>query len=678
IKKISTKILLPTLVVLVSALIVSGVISAFLSYTSTINTLDQTMTETITVASARVTAELNNYKTLLTELSGVVKAVPPENVIGILNDATKRHGFENISITTPEGKIGGTDIDLSSFDFYKVPRETGNAFISDPIQNPDSGKLCIFVAVPVLTNGRFDGIIFTTVDAKKLSDIAASINIGETGNAAIIDKAGTTIAFYDYATVEAKYNTNEEAKKDPALENLAALEREVMAGNSGFGEYSYGGESKLMAYAPIEGSNGWGMYVTVAKNEFMQNTYMGILIVSIVIVVFMLLAVFILRILAKSISKPIIEVEQAAAEMAKGNFDVEIEHTAADETGHLANSMRQMIATTKSVIADTSRGLGEMAEGNFDLHPQAEYIGIFKDMENSIFKIIISLSDTISQIKVSSDQVSSGSDQVSSGAQALAQGATEQASSVEELSASINEVSQQINLNATNAANANRTAGIVGSHINTSNEQMTQMMAAMKEISASSIEIGKIIKTIEDIAFQTNILALNAAVEAARAGAAGKGFAVVADEVRNLATKSSEAAKQTNALIEGSVKAVENGVNIATATSQSLSEVVTGAEEITALIEQISTASSEQSTSIAQINLGVEQISSVVQTNSATAEESAAASEELSGQAQILNTLVSKFIVKNTGNNTNEFVGSAPKKSTAVKNDFDEFSSGKY
>ncbi|MEG0878766.1 MAG: cache domain-containing protein, partial [Oscillospiraceae bacterium] len=346
IKKISTKILLPTLIVLVSALIVSGVISAFLSYTSTISTLNQTMTETITVASARVTAELNNYKTLLTELSGVVKAVPPENVIGILNDATKRHGFENISITTPEGKIGGTNVDLSGFDFYKVPRETGNAFISDPIQNPDSGKLCIFVAVPVLTNGRFDGIIFTTVDAKKLSDIAASINIGETGNAAIIDKAGTTIAFYDYATVEAKYNTNEEAKKDPALENLAALEREVMAGNSGFGEYSYGGESKLMAYAPIEGSNGWGMYVTVAKNEFMQNTYMGILVVSIVVVVFMLLAVFILRILAKSISKPIIEVEQAAAEMANGNFDVEIKHTAADETGHLANSMRQMIATT--------------------------------------------------------------------------------------------------------------------------------------------------------------------------------------------------------------------------------------------------------------------------------------------------------------------------------------------
>ncbi|MEG0304783.1 MAG: methyl-accepting chemotaxis protein [Oscillospiraceae bacterium] len=364
-----------------------------------------------------------------------------------------------------------------------------------------------------------------------------------------------------------------------------------------------------------------------------------------VIVVALIIATIFAVIISNGISKPVAEIEAAAKEMANGDYDVEITYESKDEVGSLSASMRQMISITKDVVTDTARGLNEIANGNFDIAPKAEYVGVFAGVKNAIVQIITDLSETMAQIKIASDQVSSGSDQVSSGAQALAQGATEQASSVQELSASITEVSQQIQKNAENSQDANAAAGAVAGKIDTSNEQMAQMLSAMSDISNSSMEISKIIKTIEDIAFQTNILALNAAVEAARAGAAGKGFAVVADEVRNLATKSSEAAKQTNVLIEGSVKSVENGVSIANATSQSLADVVTGAQEITSLIGQISVASGEQSTSIAQINLGVEQISSVVQTNSATSEESAAASEELNGQANMMRELVSKFVL---------------------------------
>lgn len=349
---------------------------------------------------------------------------------------------------------------------------------------------------------------------------------------------------------------------------------------------------------------------------------------------------------ARSISRPVSEIERAASEMANGNYDTNILYTAPDEIGSLADSMRKMMRTTKDIILDTERGLSQIATGNFNISPTAEYIGVFKNIEKAMITIITDLSNTLSQIKTASVQVASGSDQVSGGAQELAQGATEQASTIEELSASIADVSEHISQNADNASSARSLAVTVEENIFTSNTQMAHMMDAMSKISDSSAQIGKIIKTIEDIAFQTNILALNAAVEAARAGAAGKGFAVVADEVRNLATKSSDAAKQTGQLIEGSILAVANGVSIAEETAKSLEAVVDGAKKITVLISEISQASTQQSSSIAQITMGVEQISSVVQTNSATSEQSAAAAEELSGQASMMQGLVNEFKLK--------------------------------
>lgn len=367
------------------------------------------------------------------------------------------------------------------------------------------------------------------------------------------------------------------------------------------------------------------------------------------IIIGYILAIAFAVFISKGISRPVVEIEQGARKMAQGDYDAQITYHSRDEIGSLADSMRQMMHTTKDVVLDVADGLGEVASGNFNINLKADYVGVFGGIKTAMTTIISDLSNTMYQIKISADQVSSGSEQVSVGSQALAQGATEQASSVQELSASINEISEQIKDNAENAASARNAVSNVGNSIRTSNEQMSQMMSAMTEISESSSQISKIIKTIEDIAFQTNILALNAAVEAARAGAAGKGFAVVADEVRNLATKSSEAAKQTNVLIEGSVKSVQNGVQIADETAKSLSQVVAGAEEITTLINKISQASAEQSGSIAQINLGVEQISYVVQTNSATSEESAAASEELNGQANMMKDMVSKFRLKSSG-----------------------------
>ncbi|MEG0941412.1 MAG: methyl-accepting chemotaxis protein [Oscillospiraceae bacterium] len=379
------------------------------------------------------------------------------------------------------------------------------------------------------------------------------------------------------------------------------------------------------------------------SEKLSTQSRVGIITIIAVVTFGLLLSIFLGIVIARDIYRPVNEIEQMAVKMAAGNYNVHIDYDFDNEIGSLARNMNTMVDTTKAVVDDTARGLNEIAAGNFDIAPKAEFIGVFAEIKEAIQKIVVDMSETMAQIKVSAEQVSAGSEQVSSGAQALAQGATEQASSVQQLSASINEVAEQIEQNASNAVSANELVNNVGGTIDESNEQMTSMIGAMSEISISSQEIGKIIKTIEDIAFQTNILALNAAVEAARAGAAGKGFAVVADEVRNLATKSSEAAKQTSALIEGSVTSVAHGVSIADATAKSLADVVTGAQQITALIGKITDASADQATSIAQINLGVEQISAVVQTNSATSEESAAASEELNGQAIMLKNMVSRF-----------------------------------
>lgn len=397
----------------------------------------------------------------------------------------------------------------------------------------------------------------------------------------------------------------------------------------------------LQSVADAAGKNAQKM---VQQGRHAQET--AIVLVAVILFLSIALAVIIGLYISNTVRKPIHQIEKATQKLAEGELEAAwVDYHAKDELGELADHIRSYIGAQKEIIFDIAHVLGDLSKGDFTTRPNAleSYLGSYKAILNAMKELRDKLSDTLLQINSSADQVSIGGEQVAAGSQTLAQGATEQACSVEELAASIAEISEQVSKTAQNAQVAREQTMQTGSSAADCNQQMKKMIAAMDEIDRSSYQIEKIIHAMEEIAFQTEILALNAAVEAARSGAAGKGFAVVADEVRRLANQSSDASKNTAVLIRSSIETVKNGMDIAAETAQALSQVVQSTHIASATVDSIADAAKQQAAFITQLTAGVEQISHVVQNNTATSEESAAASEELSGQALLLKSLVESF-----------------------------------
>lgn len=531
---------------------------------------------------------------------------------------------------------------------HEVISKATATMVLDPYEKTIDNKAynVITLISPIVdSNNNFLGFIGSDVDAKLLAN--ATYN---TGN-------------YDtfYSLIICGHNTviNSTASPEqiglPYLDIAQSTNPDYILGvaeraeKESFLDKSKSGANYYRACYPFYVGNSdtvWLSVTSVSEKEFITPIINQLLIVIIFSIAALAILATLIFITIRRTLKPIKELESAAKKLALGNLHVDISCCSKDEFGSLANSLRTSMKIISDYVADIDRAMGSMANGDFNLEPTDPFIGDFENIEQSITKFIVSISETLRGIEDASEQVSNGSSQVADSSQRLSNGASEQSCSIEKLNDDIRNISQNIQTISSHTSEAKTMVLQAGEAVGVSNQKMQDMMGAMQDISSKSDEIQKIIKTIEDIAFQTNILALNAAVEAARAGTAGKGFAVVADEVRNLAGKSAEAAKSTTVLIEHTLNAVNNGTNIANETAEAMSVVVERTTGITALVEDIADASSIQANAIVNVTNGVDVIASVVQDNSATAEESAAASEELASQATTLNNLLSRFKFK--------------------------------
>lgn len=390
-----------------------------------------------------------------------------------------------------------------------------------------------------------------------------------------------------------------------------------------------------------------GDKISTNVQDDIQGTtrYIGIvmIIIIVIIIIGLILITKVVQAIIESISNPVEEIKSAALEMAKGNYDLEIEYTSEDEIGVLADCMREMILFTKDNISNITEVLNKFAEGNFDVEIEDNYIGEFIEIKESLEKIVDSINNTFYDIKIVTEQVKDGSEQVASTAQVISEGAINQAGIIQELMAAIGQINEKVKVSTEQANSTNVLTIELGNQIELNNEKMNEMVTAMNKIEESSINIKSIINTIYSISEQTNLLALNAAIEAARAGESGKGFAVVADEIRKLAEESSVAVKNTEILIEDSISNVNNGKNIADEASEALNAVVGKAKEAVELIGTIAKLTEQGAMSISEVYEGIDQIAEVVESNTAISEESAAASEELSSQSESLQNMIDKF-----------------------------------
>lgn len=381
--------------------------------------------------------------------------------------------------------------------------------------------------------------------------------------------------------------------------------------------------------------------------EHILGMHKNIVTANILAVVFLCITLIscfsLIQYILAQIIKPLFVITDFSGKLENGDLTQKIDIPQRNEMGVLASTLNTSVQEISDYVQDIAMAMGQLSQGKLQIKPSKPFIGDFKPIETSISSFAIGLIQTMEQIHEVANQVSSGSEQMSVGAVALAQGTSEQAATVEELTATMHEISKKITETAKNSAQAGDIVHKTGAQVILCNEQMQEMAVTMANVSGKSSEIRKIIKSIEDIAFQTNILALNAAVEAARAGTAGKGFAVVASEVRSLASKSAIAASDTARLIEDSLSSIDIGTQLANAAAETLAKVVIGAQSVETGVNDITVATAEEAAAIRQVEVGVSQISEVVQSNAATAQESAAASEELSGQANVLRQQISRF-----------------------------------
>lgn len=650
-RKIQTKIIAIVVLATVCVSVVAGIVSTVVTRYSTGSALEKNILETAELAALAAENMISTYTLTIAEMASnpilVDEAVSPEEKQAFIQERVDAYYMRFGGMADIDGHDAVHDVDISGEPFFQAAVQ-GNSYMSTPYI--DGSDMYIMVAAPIREGEAVKGVLYFQCDTYILQSIIEGLQIGEEGEAYILDKEGTTIAYVDQESVLNRENIMREAAaapEDEGLQTVAAIEKKMTLGEVGVERFYYAEDqsNNIQSYAPIAGTDGWSIAVTLDEDEFMRPAEYGNFIQIVICAAACIVIIIISMKVSHSIVTPVVRCAKRLQALAQGDLGSPVPQIKSkDETRILADSTAQLVKEFGEIVHEMQDILGAIADGDLTREVSGQsYPGDFAALWESLRVISEKLNVTMAGIVAASGQVSTGSDQVASTAAALSQGAVEQTSAVTELSGTISDMSTEAKGIAQRTEQTKDVVEEAGEKLQESGGYIDSLNHAMGQITQSSGEISRIIDTIENIAFQTNILALNAAVEAARAGTSGKGFAVVAEEVRNLAIKSDQAAKATKELIERSVNSVESGSLVVEKVTDSVTAAAKMAGEAVEQMEQVSKAVEDQTDAIGQIAAGIEQISGVVQNNSATAEESAATSQELSGQAALLQQLVGNF-----------------------------------
>lgn len=630
--------------------IVLGVVTSVLSYISSASAVSETINDTSSVAANYVSASLQQFVAIAYETGSIARLADPEKSVeekkAIIEQRIKDHDLDGGYLIDSSGVDILTGQNFSDRDYFKEGMK-GNTYISTPAYSEVTKKVSYVVAAPLWEGGIPGttpvGVITYVPNGEFLNDIMRSIQVGKGGTAFMLDKNGITIADLNSELVGVEDSVGL-GDTNPRLKKYSSICKKMIAGEDGTGTYSYNGKSKIVAYSPVPGTDGWSIGVAAVRNEFFRMFYISLAFTIIFVVAFTVYGIRVGVKMGHAVAAPLGRTVDRLKLLAEGDIHSEVPAPEAnDETKILLDCLAETIRDLNAIITDISNDLAEMADGNFMINVEQNYKGDFVRISESFRDIVGSLSAAMREIDTNAGSVRKGATDLAGASQLLAEGATDQASAIEELTATMTDISEKIHTNAEYAEKARNVVSDMNDQVRESNAQMKQSTEAMERIREASDKIAEIISSIEEIASQTNLLALNASIEAARAGEAGKGFAVVATQVGTLSEQSSEAAKNTKQLIQNAIQAVEDGTKLANSTAESLLLVVENAKTVGESIDRITIASEEQADATAQITEGVNQIAQVVESNSATSQESAAASQELSTQADLLKELVDRF-----------------------------------
>lgn len=541
---------------------------------------------------------------------------------------------------TPTHFLNYSDFGIA--DYYTKTKSQMDFYVTSPYY--EGNDLVVTVCEPITYNNNFIGMLGADISIAKFNKLDSTSEQFSSMSSMILDY-NNNIAYSSIAS-----NTIGTALSQIMSANDYA-QIQLLMNNKNVFDYEYtrtDGVEIISYFYPITlGNFTWWASTGIEKQDMNNQVYESIFFLIVASLVCVIISLLILTNILTKILKPITVVVDAANRVANGEFDIEIEIDSEDEIGELAKTFVTMSTSLQDMVTDIKYVLNEISNKNLHVEPKAKYFGDLVEIENSMNAIVTHMNKIMTDISSSSVQVATGAENLSDGSQVLSKGSNEQYANVTTLYESITHISEQIQTNADNSNLAIENFNDFVNVIQEGNDNITNLMTAMIEISNTSVEIGKIIKTIDDISLQTNMISVNASIEAARAGGeAGKSFAVVADEVRKLAILSAAAAKSTEKLIKSSINSVEKGTELAESAENSFNEIIKRSDKTTLLIQNITTATNAQAEAISSVQVGIEQIANVIHNNNETASESAVASEELLSLSTTLNELVEQFNIK--------------------------------